>query len=652
MTANVAFVPSESVRSPVVQRRCACGGNAGPDGECAACKAKRLATQRSAASAGSGGLPPSRRAQAVLSNPGRPLDGSHRREMEHRLSNASRAVAIDPVRGGSSELVDGPGDHFERNAERVSTQNAPTSKAPPSFDFRNVRVHADSTADRAARAIDADAFTIGSNIAFRAGRYDPSSSRGKTLLAHELTHVVQQAGGSRQVQRQSVGDRRVRYEEHVDQTSHKTDDPMSVWKGQMTRTENLEEFKETPAKDKTPAKQEWQAIQSRQGKVNLEFDPRACKVRLPLRLKFQNPSFAAPQAWDPCGLNPANPAPRTPLPNDTFTKLRSAFTSEINTGLNGWYTAKIEGCDKGPCAGKDIPINVEVHDGGAAEERDQDVFLINAKGRSCADQTGAFIYAPSGDTDERMWRHEAGHFLLGYGDEYAEAGKAPERVTHDYSAMGDAEKTRFATFHERHFAFVPVFLNDVLQSMGQAGCKASLQEVSRPLATSFRISLGEGYASFRGGGSGLYVDLGFDLGLAEDRSRAVEKIIGLHARWLNDAGKESTQAFLFGLRLGVERRWGGSGHGLTLGGFGEIGGGAFNVGGTGGAQAGAYGELGGYFGYKPPVGEYWPGVRLEAAGGTRIGTTGQIGEPGGGVPGPNAPMEQWVRLGVNAVWAF
>lgn len=68
-------------------------------------------------------------------------------------------------------------------------------------DLSQVRVHADAPADRISRAINAVAFTSGRDIFFRRGAYRPDHSAGKHLLAHELTHVVQQSGGS-QVQRQ------------------------------------------------------------------------------------------------------------------------------------------------------------------------------------------------------------------------------------------------------------------------------------------------------------------------------------------------------------------------------------------------------------------------------------------------------------------
>jgi hypothetical protein len=62
-------------------------------------------------------------------------------------------------------------------------------------DFSDVRVHDDAAAADSARAVNAHAYTVGSNVVFQRDRYDPSSAEGKTTLAHELTHVIQQRSG-------------------------------------------------------------------------------------------------------------------------------------------------------------------------------------------------------------------------------------------------------------------------------------------------------------------------------------------------------------------------------------------------------------------------------------------------------------------------
>jgi len=59
-------------------------------------------------------------------------------------------------------------------------------------DFRYVRVHNDAKAGRAADAVNALAFTVGHHLVFGAGRYNPETASGKGLLAHELTHAIQQ----------------------------------------------------------------------------------------------------------------------------------------------------------------------------------------------------------------------------------------------------------------------------------------------------------------------------------------------------------------------------------------------------------------------------------------------------------------------------
>jgi hypothetical protein len=63
-------------------------------------------------------------------------------------------------------------------------------------DFSSVKVHTDSQSDQLNKSIQAKAFTTGQDIFFRQGEYNPSSTGGQELLAHELTHVVQQNGST------------------------------------------------------------------------------------------------------------------------------------------------------------------------------------------------------------------------------------------------------------------------------------------------------------------------------------------------------------------------------------------------------------------------------------------------------------------------
>src|SRR5690606_595118 len=93
--------------------------------------------------------------------------------------DAGLSRAIETTRGGGRPLPPQVSQPFE------SALGA---------DFGRVRVHTDARADTLNRSLSARAFTYGSDIYFSRGAYNPASSSGQRLLAHELTHVVQQGG--------------------------------------------------------------------------------------------------------------------------------------------------------------------------------------------------------------------------------------------------------------------------------------------------------------------------------------------------------------------------------------------------------------------------------------------------------------------------
>lgn len=138
--------------STTVQRKCACGGNPGVDGECANCRAKRLSRQRQATIPAPSQTIPSI-VHEVLGSPGYSLDVGTRAFMEPRFGH----------------------------------------------DFSNVRVHTDAKAAESARAVNALAYTVGRDIVFGTGQYAPKTSEGKRLMAHELTHTIQQGSGVRRL---------------------------------------------------------------------------------------------------------------------------------------------------------------------------------------------------------------------------------------------------------------------------------------------------------------------------------------------------------------------------------------------------------------------------------------------------------------------
>jgi len=62
-------------------------------------------------------------------------------------------------------------------------------------DFSDVRVHTGAKADESARSINAQAYTVGTDVVFRSGAYEPDTPGGRHVLAHELAHVMQQKAG-------------------------------------------------------------------------------------------------------------------------------------------------------------------------------------------------------------------------------------------------------------------------------------------------------------------------------------------------------------------------------------------------------------------------------------------------------------------------
>lgn len=89
----------------------------------------------------------------------------------------------------------------------LSTQVRSYFESRMGYDFSDVRVHTGPRAEQATQAVYARAFTLGRDIFFSEGEYRPQVESGRRLLAHELTHVVQQdATGNQRIQRQERED--------------------------------------------------------------------------------------------------------------------------------------------------------------------------------------------------------------------------------------------------------------------------------------------------------------------------------------------------------------------------------------------------------------------------------------------------------------
>jgi|GEM_PF-1354838 len=188
-------------QSQLLQRKCACGGGAGLSGECDECDREKL-VQRHSVGVAPPAVPPI--VHEVLRSPGTPLDAHSRTFMESRFSHHFGQVQIHPVgpQKFSGDLTIGAaGDLFEQEADDLAGRVIGLQDHQPKrsglrngYDFSQVRIHTDARAAQSAREVGAAAYTVGRDIVFGSGQFAPDTERGQALLAHELTHVVQQSG--------------------------------------------------------------------------------------------------------------------------------------------------------------------------------------------------------------------------------------------------------------------------------------------------------------------------------------------------------------------------------------------------------------------------------------------------------------------------
>ncbi|MCE9550826.1 MAG: DUF4157 domain-containing protein [Betaproteobacteria bacterium] len=174
----------------LLQRKCACGGYAASSltGECEGCNSKRLQTKLSI---GASNDPLEQEADRVADQVlAAPIDSavsgaapSIQRFTGQSTGDAGTAPAsVDRVLSGSGRPLD-PAIQQDMG-QRFG------------HDFSQVRVHTDSAAEQSAMDVGAHAYTVGHNIVFGAGGFAPGSPEGRKLIAHELTHVVQQTDSS------------------------------------------------------------------------------------------------------------------------------------------------------------------------------------------------------------------------------------------------------------------------------------------------------------------------------------------------------------------------------------------------------------------------------------------------------------------------
>ncbi len=140
------------------------------------------------------------RQRGETSQPGRsalnhPM-GERERTRGHAEPAGGEAAAVEPAPPRTSGAMVGAGYLLSRKEEGAPLPDAQRAKFERSLgaDLGAVRVHAGGASAGAAEAVQAQAFTVGNDVHFGAGRFDPGSRGGERLLAHEVAHTLQQAG--------------------------------------------------------------------------------------------------------------------------------------------------------------------------------------------------------------------------------------------------------------------------------------------------------------------------------------------------------------------------------------------------------------------------------------------------------------------------
>jgi len=200
-TVTPAPSPTPAIHG-LLQRKCACGGAAGMDGECERCRREKAFGMQKRLAIGASHDPLEQeadRAAAQVMNMGHaaPMPGSRGPVISRR---ATATTDGGPAPASVSSVLATSGSALPESARAFFE---------PRFghDFGQVRIHDDAQAAASAREVAAQAYTVGRHVVFGAGHYAPDNATGRELLAHELAHVVQQSdGGVQQVSRQGEGD--------------------------------------------------------------------------------------------------------------------------------------------------------------------------------------------------------------------------------------------------------------------------------------------------------------------------------------------------------------------------------------------------------------------------------------------------------------
>ena len=190
----VSAAPGVMPSYGVIQCKCSCGGNAGLTGECEECQRKRLGGQtiqpklQINVSGDRFEQEADRVADQVTRGPNFPAVRQNRLPISRLQRRAAHDIGGADVPKGVYETVQSSGQPLDHHTLEFMESRF-------GHDFSKVRVHHDRKAAASAQSVNARAYTLGSHVVFGPGEYAPNHSTGRHLLAHELTHTIQQGQG-------------------------------------------------------------------------------------------------------------------------------------------------------------------------------------------------------------------------------------------------------------------------------------------------------------------------------------------------------------------------------------------------------------------------------------------------------------------------
>ncbi len=173
-----------------LQRKCACGGGAGVSDGCEKCRKTEHLGLQAKLQVGDAGDVYEREAdrvadQVMSTSPHSAVTGVVPRIQRLAGSSTGQSAPVAPT--SVEHALAGPGRPLERALRQDMEQRFGS-------DFSRVRVHSGESAARSAQDVNAKAYTVGHDIVFAASQFVPGTHEGRRLIAHELTHVVQQTG--------------------------------------------------------------------------------------------------------------------------------------------------------------------------------------------------------------------------------------------------------------------------------------------------------------------------------------------------------------------------------------------------------------------------------------------------------------------------